>query len=139
MRLWRNSSPRADRWAHHAVEMLLKASLAKDDSGGKIAEYRDTYGHKLDRIWKEFRARNPRLNLDPTFDGLIEELDRFEGIRYPDALVLNGGRLDIGLVEPDPPTSGGPSPPHRTFILYLPVLARLASVLIKATDISRAL
>jgi len=122
--------------AHHAVEMLLKSCLSKDDSGDNIAEYRNTHGHKLDRLWKEFRRRNPQLNLDPSFDGLVEELDKFEDIRYPDPLVLDGGHLDIGLVEPDPPSAGGPSPSHRRFNLYLPALERLASVLIKATGIS---
>jgi hypothetical protein len=124
--------------AHHAVEMLLKASLAKDDSGNKITAYRDTYGHKLDRLWKEFRTRNRQLTLDPAFDGLVEELDRFEEIRYPDPLVLNGGYLNIGLFEPDPPTSSGLSPPNHRFNLYLPPLARLVSELMETTGIARA-
>jgi hypothetical protein len=124
--------------AHHSIEMLLKASLAYNDPGETIAKYRRTYGHKLDRLWREFRTRNHQLNLDPAFDRLITELDRFEDIRYPDPLALDGGHLDIGLVEPNPPTSGGPSPPNRRFNLYLPALARLVSVLMKATGISAA-
>jgi hypothetical protein len=122
--------------AHHAVEMLLKASLAYGDPGEKIAEYRFTYGHKLDRLWREFRTRNHQLNLDPAFDQLVKELDQFEDIRYPDPLALDGGYLDIGLIEPDPPTCSGLSPSKRRYNLYLPALARLASILIKATGIS---
>ena len=119
--------------AHHAIEMLLKSCLAKDDSGDQIAEYRKTYGHKLGALWKVFRSRNQHLNLDPEFDLIIEELNKWDEIRYPDQLVLEGGHLDIGFVEPDPPSSGGQ---HPRFKLYLPALERLASVLIKATGIS---
>jgi len=117
--------------AHHAIEMLLKSCLAKDDSGDQIAEYRKTYGHKLGALWKVFRSRNQHLNLDPEFDLIIEELNKWDEIRYPDQLVLEGGHLDIGFVEP--PSSGGQ---HPRFKLYLPALERLASVLIKATGIS---
>jgi hypothetical protein len=114
--------------AHHAIEMLLKACLAKDDPGDKIAEYRATYGHKLDRLWREFRTRNSRLNPDPAFDALIGELDRFEDIRYPDPLVLDGGNLDIGLVESDPPTSGGPAQTHRRFTVLRDSVSNLLQV-----------
>jgi hypothetical protein len=119
--------------AHHAVEMLLKASVAHDDTGDQVSEYRNTCGHKLDRLWREFRTRNHQLNLDPAFDRLVEELDRFEDIRYPHPLALDGGYLDIGLVEPGSPTTRALSSATRR-----PALARLVSVLIKGTGISRA-
>ena len=119
--------------AHHAIEMLFKACLANDDSGETIAKYIDIYRHNLDLLWAEFRRRNQHLNLDPEFDLIIDELNKWDEIRYPNQLVLEGGHLDIGFVEPDPPPSGGQ---HSRFKLYLPALERLASVLIKATGIS---
>ena len=63
---------------------------------------------------------------------IIEELHKWDEIRYPEDLALKGGYLNIGFVEPDPPISGGR---HSHFQLYLPALERLASVLMKAAGI----
>jgi hypothetical protein len=70
---------------HHAVEMLLKAGLARKR---ELSELKDM-GHKLKVLWRAFKADFP----DPALkrhDKTISSLDKFEDIRYPDAIMKHG-------------------------------------------------
>jgi hypothetical protein len=121
---------------HHAVEMLLKACLAYNDSVETIKSYghKRSYRHSLVKLWEEFRRRN--VNIDTTeFDGVIYRLDAFDHIRYPDNLVTEGAYLQVGMFEVEQPTAP-PETPERsepTYTLMLPQIDRLIRLLFEHT------
>jgi HEPN domain-containing protein len=65
---------------HHAVEMLLKANLAK--SGASLEELQ-RIGHNLKRLWRAYKRNHPNAALS-RHDRTINRLDKHEDIRYPD-------------------------------------------------------
>jgi hypothetical protein len=69
---------------HHGIEMLLKAQLLATIP---IADLRHPrrFGHDLQPLWSEFKELFPAFNLSE-FDRLIDGLNRFEDIRYPDGI-----------------------------------------------------
>src|SRR5579871_6453674 len=70
---------------HHAVELLIKANLARGDTADQIRQYgrKSVYSHSLAAAWQEFKKRSGDKALD-AFDKVVTELDRWEDIRYPD-------------------------------------------------------
>jgi hypothetical protein len=66
---------------HHAVEMFLKTALVGVLSLKKMRS--KEYGHNLEALWKEFKAKEADPALDP-FDTTISTLNLFENLRYPD-------------------------------------------------------
>lgn len=136
-------TPTCGNQMHHAVELLLKACLALGDTWQQIQSYgrRDSYGHDLEKLWAEFKRRNP----DPTLtahDELIAELNKFEDIRYPEQLIKGGAMLSVGLYEVPPehrtapvPTAKGyvSTPENRRFYLELPRVDRLVQTLFQAS------
>jgi hypothetical protein len=76
-----SSMPVTGNLFHHTVEMLLKGYLAQTMPLGKLKNMR----HGLWRIWKKFRREVGKESSEDLcrFNGLIKELDRFQGIRYP--------------------------------------------------------
>lgn len=126
--------PVAGSLAHHAVELLLKCCLSTNDTPAKIRAYRNTYSHGLSELWREFRKRNT----DPTlaaYDAIVDTLNRFEKVRYPETLINKGGRLLMGLAEPDQPTSTS-TLNVPTYELYLPQIDRLVDRLVVATGLN---
>lgn len=83
--------PVAANLHHHAIEMLIKGALSKTKS---VKEMKSKLGHKLDACWDAFKlqADDPSLN---RFDRVIEELSKFEDIRYPDRLLEQGGTVTM--------------------------------------------
>ena len=65
---------------HHAFELLLKSHFEKDHTTQQL---KDDFGHKLKKLWKEFKKKFHHENLS-RFDELIVDIDRWEGIRYLD-------------------------------------------------------
>jgi hypothetical protein len=95
---------------HHAVELLLKGELSKAFT---LKELKNKFSHSLPRLWFEFRARFPTEVLTE-FDPLIQGLDQFEDIRYPDSVVTDGALIVFGLGRGNPHTprfSASPPPP----------------------------
>lgn len=123
---------------HHAVEMLLKACLAKDDPIERIREYgppKKGYGHDLTRLWQEFRARN-QLPLTTEFDATIEALHNFDAIRYPETLIREGARIKINIFDVgDPPDTNGHIP-EKLYALNLPEVDRLMGLLFPASGMN---
>jgi hypothetical protein len=68
---------------HHAVEMYLKGALSKIFTP---EELKKKFGHNLPKLWHAFKKQVKDPRLDP-FDTLIMSLDKFEEIRYPDAIL----------------------------------------------------
>ena len=77
---------------HHAVEMSLKAALAATIS---ITELK-RLGHSLPKIWQRFKQVFPQVN-GSGYDSTIEELHRFEELRYPDSILTRGALMDLAL------------------------------------------
>jgi HEPN domain-containing protein len=65
---------------HHAVEMLLKADLAKN---GKSLDELASMRHNLKRLWRAYKRNHPAAALS-RHDRTINRLDKHEDIRYPD-------------------------------------------------------
>jgi hypothetical protein len=69
-----NSSYVCGNLFHHAIEMLLKADLAKNR---KSLEELERMKHNLKRLWRAYAALSRH-------DRTINSLNRHEEIRYPD-------------------------------------------------------
>jgi hypothetical protein len=71
---------------HHAIEMYLKGALAKTKS---LTELDKSFKHDLPKLWEAFKEQTNDAELK-RFDATIEELHRFEDIRYPDSILAKG-------------------------------------------------
>jgi hypothetical protein len=94
-------NPTAASLLHHAVEMTLKGALAKKGMGLRALR---GISHDVPRIWREFTARYGIYG--NTFGGVIDELQKFESIRYPDEIVKKGLKSEIGRGKRPSPLSG---------------------------------
>jgi hypothetical protein len=65
---------------HHAVEMLMKADLAKN---GKSLSELASMRHNLKGLWRAYKRNHPTVALS-RHDKTIKRLDKHEDIRYPD-------------------------------------------------------
>ncbi len=72
---------------HHTVEMILKGGLARKRKSSDLKDMR----HKLKVLWHAFKVDFPNPALD-RHDKTISGLDKFEDIRYPDAILKYGMR-----------------------------------------------
>jgi hypothetical protein len=79
---------------HHAIEHLLKGGLAKAKSLSELKKL----GHYLPGIWHAFKAQANDPNL-ARFDSVISTLDKFEELRYPDCVLLNGAQSLINITK----------------------------------------
>jgi hypothetical protein len=92
---------------HHAVEMFLKGALAKTKPLSDLKKL----GHNLPNIWKEFKAQANDQALDE-FDRLIEKLNKFEDIRYPDKIMQEGMMARIDITRAGMPVGSTPAVPE---------------------------
>jgi hypothetical protein len=109
---------------HHAVEMLLKGCLSQTHSLEELREF----GHNLCRLWNAFKAEFPATELNQ-FDDTIATLDRFEHIRYPDAIIEEGAVFYIQWV-PAPVSSTcapGIKKPTPSYPIVVPDIDRLVA------------
>jgi len=88
-----NLSPVTGNLFHHAIEMFLKARISQSISS---REMKNKFGHRLKLLWGAFKAEFSSVDLG-RFDALIQMLDRFESIRYPDEIITKGAELVIAL------------------------------------------
>ncbi len=80
---------------HHAVEMFLKGVLAKTMS---LKELKDKLGHDLPKIWAVFKVKVNDKSLS-AFDKVIDTLNAFEDIRYPNKILTDGAVLQIDITK----------------------------------------
>src|SRR3989442_6141813 len=71
--------PVAGNHFHHAIEMFIKGAMVD----GTNEKARRAWGHHLDKVWIEFKARHSTAQLS-RFDSVVSQLDLFEDIRYPE-------------------------------------------------------
>ncbi len=77
---------------HRAVEMYLKAALVGTLSVEEMR--RSPYSHDLTALWARFKQRAADTALDH-YDETIRQLQVFESVRYPDAIVSEGMFVSI--------------------------------------------
>lgn len=76
--------PVAGNLYHHAIEMFLKGALC---GRYMLQDFQRKFGHDLITLWDAFRKEYPTAQLDE-FDLVIAELNHFERLRYPDAIII---------------------------------------------------
>ena len=114
---------------HHAVEMLLKACLAKLDGPGSVREY----GHRLVPLWQDFKRRCT-VPVPDEFELIIQGLDAFEEIRYPERLIRDGARITIDVFNVEaPPLQSNGMRTEKSYSLKLPQVDRLMGLLFEAS------
>src|SRR6266511_3456198 len=91
---------------HHAVEMLLKGQLSKTIPLEVLAA-RKKFGHDLPKLWTAFKGLFPTDDLTE-FDTMIDELHKFEEIRYPDHILDHGADITLGFCRGKPCTRSTP-------------------------------
>ncbi len=75
---------------HHAVEMYLKAAIARTLSLHALKGI----GHQLESLWRAFKKAEGTARLEQ-FDATITALEAFEEIRYPDKALQTGILSDV--------------------------------------------
>ena len=122
-------NPTAGNLLHHAVEMCLKAGLAK--KGKSLAELK-RLNHRLPDIWNQFKTHFPGHSLG-AFDSLIGELHRFEEIRYPDSIVSKGM---LCAIDPGKRPQVSQSPSARTEPQYALYLGEIDELMVKLFSVA---
>jgi hypothetical protein len=92
-------NPVAANLLHHAIELFLKGALYHHATE---EERRNKLGHKLVVIWTCFKTQIGAGRDLTKFDGVIDELNKYEEIRYPENIVLKGmgSALSFGKTMP---------------------------------------
>jgi hypothetical protein len=120
---------------HHAVELLIKYSLSKDEPNRDAAatRVRNTRGHKLDRLWEDYKAHLGRPDLS-RFDQVIAELHSWEEIRYGG--FPTGAPVGRGMTRTRPISTGASTGDNYT--LVLDDIDELITSMIAASNINPA-
>jgi hypothetical protein len=118
---------------HHAVELLLKACLSRDDSRETIENYgqKKVYGHDILLLWDAFKKRQP-TPIPTEFDVIVAALHDFEDIRYPEELIRNGAIISINPFVEEPIRADAQIA-ERSYNLSLPPIDRLMGLLFTAS------
>lgn len=121
------SIPVAANLAHHAVEMLLFAELARHYTNKALkTKY---HKHYLPTIWndtKQLLSINPPTN----FDKFIDELKDWESIRFPNFPGNRSNSLTISIKRSSPAISSPGSPPANVYAYGLEDLDNFMAFLI---------
>jgi hypothetical protein len=88
---------------HHAVEMLLKGHVSKTIPLEDLKNP-NKFGHKLPKLWTAFKGQFLTEDLTE-FDTMLDELEKFERIRYPDEILADGACIGLGFGRGKPVTN----------------------------------
>ena len=107
-------SPILGNLLHHAVEMSFKAALAHTHSLSQLK----SLGHSLPKLWAAFALIYPAAAV-PRFQAAVDALHRFEELRYPESVFVNGAMMQFALHRAHVGTSGpgGASVPSYLMVL----------------------
>ena len=89
--------PVAANLLHHAIEMLLKGELTHLDE-----KQRRSMGHDLTKLWPAYKKKIAAEDTLASFDPVIETLNKFEEIRYPDEMGSTGMHCTFALGKATP-------------------------------------
>ncbi len=106
-------SPVAANLLHHAVEMILKGRLAHHHS---LKVLKNKLSHHLDKCWTEFKILFPTENLTH-FDNVVDKLNEFEELRYPDEILRGGAFISCAFVTAARVPAPGPSVVEPAYVL----------------------
>ncbi len=103
--------PVAGNLLHHAVEMFLKGALVEwlDVKELKAIE------HNLPKLWERYQELSGNTELERYY-GIVQQLQLFERIRYPDRYIRDGAIISIDIDRPR--ANPGPST-EKTYHLVL--------------------
>ncbi len=117
---------------HHAIEMYLKGYLSSRLELKQLKEL----GHRLQDTWSQFKSVVGDPGLDG-FDSTISELDKFETIRYPDRVLVEGMRVSVNIERLHPQQSGSePVRPEPVFQLIVEDIDRLIAVIFEKATVN---
>ena len=120
---------------HHAVEMSLKAALTDILT---LPELR-RLNHSLPRIWAAFTRLFPDANT-PEFNQVVDHLDKFWDLRYPDFILAKGAMIEFVLFREHiiPHQSGKPceKPTVPKFLLVLEDIDALQELILEKANIN---
>jgi hypothetical protein len=123
--------PVAGNLLHHSIEMFLKCVLIKSLTLKELK----TLGHNLTILWTRFSQIHP----NPThaaLDSAVAELERFERLRYPDSVVLEGMQVSFVVSKAHfSPLPAGPQPPYHLVLEDIDAIAKIAA---QASGLDRA-
>ena len=115
--------PVAGNLLHHSIEMFLKCVLVKALT---LKELKGL-GHNLATLWSRFAQIHPH----PTHAALtaaVAELERFERLRYPDSVVLEGMQVSFVISRAQfSPLPSGPQPPYHLVLEDVDAIAQKAA------------
>lgn len=129
------SSPVCANLLHHAVELMMKACLAKNDTIEQILAYghEQSYRHDLKKLRDALIVRVPAL---AEFNSLINDLQQWEAIRYPDSIIEKGAQMTVSLFD-TPVVAPSISMPEPSYKLQLYDVDRLMGALLVTTGLNR--
>ena len=117
-------TPVAGNLLHHAIEMLLKGCLVRKVGFDGLPKGRN--GHDLKNLWNLLTMEFGDQRL-AAHTATIDELQRFEHIRYPENLILGGGSFSVGFdaVGKNVQLSGPRVPEYALFVESIDELVAL--------------
>lgn len=119
---------------HHAVEMYLKGALAPVLDLKAMRKL----GHDLRQMWDTAKQTFPASNL-ASFDTAIGRLDPFEGLRYPDAVLLEGAQMRLFRLRGDwLPAPANPGQAEPLYDLVLEEIDELVKVIFGIASLNPA-
>lgn len=120
---------------HHAVELLIKFTLLKDESESQrsaaTARLGQRYRHRLNALWNRYKQHVAPANLS-RFDQVIADLDRWEDVRYGGFPAGISVAKSMGLVRAPAQTSR----PTDGYVLGLDEVDDLITAMFGASGIN---
>lgn len=118
---------------HHAIEMYLKGVLSKTHPLSELKnKYRD---HDLNKMWSGVKAQETDTVLNE-YDPTIAELNAFEDLRYPDAVLETGMLCTVDFGNRIPNENGGIVRKEPIYRFHIERVDSLVQVLFKKASLN---
>lgn len=116
---------------HHAIDMSLKAALAKH----KTLRELEKMSHDLTNIWAQFKAQYPTQEA-ARFDDAIVQLQKFEELRYPDSVLTRGAMMKLVLFREHVGTPSASAIAVPQYVLVLEDIDELMAFTFRLSDLN---
>jgi hypothetical protein len=123
--------PVAGNLLHHAIEMFLKGGLCANMTEAE----RRQLGHKLVDNWRAFKTRFSAGDFG-SFDAVIDSLDKFENIRYPESIVRKGMGVIFQFGKATPIAISGSAVSVAKFELFVGEIDALVKVIFDVSSVN---